>query len=609
MAGANTVQQQIEQLITGQGQPPNYTDYGPLGSGPVYALQYAEFGSGAFISGNLTAIQAIPPDQMKGYSGVYQGSLSAQGNLVAMQLNFGNVKLSDGTVIDSNGNTIPAGSAVPWATGYFRTYWKDPRQCVFGADSAIPAITAVMPASITDLQGNFLYYMDLQLTRVTGSNYFNTLHFINVFNEAFSWVTTSNQYIAALVKAKSQNLAYYNAKSYQDLITQGWATYQTGNALIAAFNNIGFMPVSISTGNFGTANAVAKTLIDLGLGAIGGLTNTLIVNNVNPNDIYNPIYTPIIAQTLGNITNSSDLQTIQEVIKSKVPNMVSPLDYTSISSVSGMPNDSAFADFSAVGADMYQKAPNFNLIYGPNIAKFIGNIQGNVSSNVEALATTTSLIPDSVIKSLESILPVASDDKPITMLNVIGAASGYLNDGMARVNLGLAELYATSYGPTIRTILSDISRYAAEIPLTMAEMMATNNNPNYWSNRLNSRIDDYYNTVAQAAADPAMYTIVNEINSNYLDVCQKLRLEVLNYDKANFTVDVLNSASVGTTNLLGFVSGIPSYGQDSANISSGYMLYGMSSNNVAGQTLQSLLSMTKNIDQFNTVGIATQNLL
>jgi N6-L-threonylcarbamoyladenine synthase len=34
-----------------------------------------------------------------------------------------------------------------------------------------------------------------------------------------------------------------------------------------------------------------------------------------------------------------------------------------------MPNDSAFADFSAVGADMYQKAPNFNLIYGPNIAK------------------------------------------------------------------------------------------------------------------------------------------------------------------------------------------------------------------------------------------------
>ena len=150
------------------------------------------------------------------YSGVYLGSLSSLGNMVAMSLNTGKFKfvntingevitpesyeynqytgLFDAPVWSEETKKQLAGTAPntsPYMTGYFREYFRDPVQCTFGNTSPMPALTGVMPSKFTDMQGNFVYYVDLQLGRLTGSNNFNNNYFINSFNNCLGWVLTT----------------------------------------------------------------------------------------------------------------------------------------------------------------------------------------------------------------------------------------------------------------------------------------------------------------------------------------------------------------------------------------------------------------------------------
>ena len=99
-------------------------------------------------------------------NGVFSGTLSAQGNMIAMMFNTGGPKL------------IPLGSPgpegqeyvmVPWLTGFGREYWRNPSSCTFGSNTAIPALTAVMPSNAL-LQGCLPYYIDLQDRKSTRLN-------------------------------------------------------------------------------------------------------------------------------------------------------------------------------------------------------------------------------------------------------------------------------------------------------------------------------------------------------------------------------------------------------------------------------------------------------
>jgi len=553
-------------------------------------------------------------------SGVYSGSLSAQGNLVAMQLNTGARLAVDSvtglpltptvrTVVNEDGATVtittwPDGSSpkfIPYLTGYFREYWQDPRAMTFGADSAMPALTGVMPAQYTTMPGNFNYYMDLQLIRLTGSNVWDTFHFINVFYQAQGWVYTVNDYLAALQAAETTNFPYYGASNYSSLISQNMGKYKTGKALTQAIKNLGRMVTCIPDGKFGTSNSVAKVMLDAGLGAVGGLSNTLEQAGVNFSDIYNTTYTAIITQTLQAITNPADLVTIQSVMGSTIPNMLNPLDYISIERASGLSNDSEFSTFADMGLDLFEKAPNFSLSTGLELAALIDSVQSDVGTRVEGLASSTNMLTPGLIAALRTYLPQTSSNSPISLINVIGAASGYLNDPMSLVNNGMEQLFATSYGPQIRSVLTEISRADGKFSLSAAEEAEANRNVNYWKDLLTSKKAEYYTLLNKLVSDKTgnIPVIVKQINDNYAYVCQQLYYEFNNYNKANITIDSFPD----NNQIFSFVSALPEFGADPNNIGTDYMLYGMCQDNQAGDTIKSILAQAKNNQLFGEAGI------
>jgi hypothetical protein len=154
---------------------------------------------GGYDGGPGTGVSAFP--SFGPNSGVYLGSLSSLGNMVAMALGTGEYQVkivTAGTTAQGSfevdqllpaktwANLTPAGRAplptaviAPYSVGYIREYWRDPAGTTFGANSAIPALTGVFPdpftnfggvAPITDRPGNFVAYADIQMQRLSGSN-------------------------------------------------------------------------------------------------------------------------------------------------------------------------------------------------------------------------------------------------------------------------------------------------------------------------------------------------------------------------------------------------------------------------------------------------------
>ena len=540
-----------------------------------------------------TVAEPPPPDFSK--SGVYNGSLSAQGNMVAMQLGTGDYKTQTTGLVTE---------IFSYHIGYFKEYLKDPVGDIFGANTAMPALTGVMPEKYTDMPGNAIYYTDVQLSRVSGGNQFDQFYFINAFGSAIGWVTTCNNYLAALKKAENTNLAYYDADSFQTLTTQGFNKYQVGDALTLAFNNISKMAREITSGYFGTANAVAKVMIDLGLGYINNLSANLYSAGVNFDDIGNEIYTPYIVDQLRQITNANDLQTIQEVIGSSIPNIANPLDFTRIDRSAGIPNDSEFDDFAAVGRDFYNRAPTLTLQEGSEIANLINNIQSNVAPSVEALTGGDTLISQEIIDQLREYLPIGANNEPVTILNVIGTASGYQTEKMREVNDGIAQLFATSYGPRIRDTFTEISRLSARLPLSPGDLLRDDTS---WINSLEQTKTEYYALINTIVADttgniPAM---VNQINTNYDDFTSNLYYEIKNYNKANLSL----SSYGDNITVFGFVQSIPGYAVDSANIATDYMLYGLTQNTQPGEVARTVLDTGKNDSFLRGASVAITNVL
>ena len=528
-------------------------------------------------------------------SGVYTGSLSAQGNMVAMQINPGKPKF----VTEAYNLRV-----VPYHSGYFKEYWKDPSETTFGANTQMPALTGVMPDKYPDLPGNAVYYVDLQMSRLSGSNAWENNFFINAFNQALGYTLTSNSYLAALKTAEGTDLAYYGADSYQVLTTQGFNQYQVGNALVLAFRNIGKIAREITSGYFGTANAVAKVMIDLGLGYINNLSVNLYSAGVNFEDIGNEVYTPYITDQLRQITNATDLQTIQEVLESSVPNIANPLDYTRIDRSAGIPNDSEFTDFVAVGQDFYNRAPNLLLTTGAEIADLIDKIQSNVTANVEAVSTANALIRQDLIDSLRVLLPYSPNNSPISILNVIGMSSGYLLQEMQKVNEGVAALYATDYGPQIRSTFSNISRYYAKVPLTTQEQSES---AAWWDTQLEKEKTAYYTLIDTIMADTTgnIPAIVDHINTNYDNFTSNLYAEYRNYNLAN----IASSNFGDVTSTLAFIQSMPGYAADPDNVGTDLLLYGITQSNDGGEIARTVLDQGKNDFFLSNAGVTITGII
>jgi hypothetical protein len=621
-------------------------------------------GGGGYDGGPGTGVGFFPT--IGPNSGVYSGSLSSLGNMVAMALGTGEYQVKILTAgataqgsfevgqtvpITTWANLTPVGRATyptaqlfPYSVGYIREYWQDPAGTTFGANSAIPALTGVFPdpftnfggAPITDRPGNFVAYVDLQMQRLSGSNSWDNAHFMNVFNQALGWVLTSNDYLAALQNAQSNTLSNFGSANYRDFVSQGFDKYQQGLALRKALTNVGTMVQVIPEGFFGTPNAVAKFLVDIGLGSVGGLSDKLYTAGVNFDDIYNPGYVNVITNILNTITNQADLVVIQDVVESTIPKMISPLAYTSIESASGLTNDSAFPNFAAFGRDIFQRAPGLSSLTGISLVALIDSVQTDITANVEAITgnvtvgNSVPLLSQSIIDSLRTYLPLGAGNGPVSILNVIGTGSGYLLDGIRAVNLAISQLYATDYGPRIRDILTEISRFQSAYALTEEEVKAAASftpvpppqtivspagtlttispgGPNYWQTKVEAKKTEYLNLLSAIAADPTgeIPTIVAQINENWLWCCRTLYYEMRNYNKANFTVTSFNDNS----QYLSFVSSLPSYGADPQNIGTDYLLYGICMPNEAGDTVKAVLGQGKTNQILGENGVLVKNII
>jgi len=596
-------------------------------------------------------------------SGVYAGSLSSLGNMVAMSLSEGDyivkivqpgsvggkyydvgetVPLTTWANLKVTGRNPPSAQLAPYSTGYIREYWRDPAGTTFGANSAIPALTGVIPDNltnaigepITDLRGNFVAYVDLQMQRLSGSNTWNTSYFLNVFSQVQSWVLTSNSFLAASLNAEANTLANYGAKNYSDFVTQGFNKYKIGIALRKALGNLGLLISTIPDGHFGTPNAVAKAMIDSGLGYIEDFSAKLLTSGVVYTDIYNPNYTPTISFLLKSITNADDLDIIQQTLKTTMPTMTSPLDYTDIVLASGLTNDSAFASLAEFGKDIFYKAANLQVIEGVELVKLIDNVVDQVTANVDALSGNTTinssppLLSQDIINNLRTYLPLAEGNGPVTMVDVIGTGAGYLIDGIRAVNEAISRLYATDYGPIIRDTLTEISRYVSRYPISQSEVIAAEQfipvppqtvtvsqsgsivrtgGLDYWETKLEQKKTEYLNLLNTIASDQSgeIQAIVTTINNNWTWCCRKLYYEWRNYNRANLTVSPFSETSV----YLAFASALPDLGADTQNIGTDYMLYQLAQPNQAGDTMKALLGQGKTSFLLGESGVANKNVI
>lgn len=594
---------------------------GSCTAGPIDGCTPGSSTDSGFGGGDGTIGGGIPGYfYISGNSGIYSGSLSSQGNMLAMQINPGpflfvetetnNIVANIFTYTGTNSVNIQ-----PYLKGCIREYWRDPTQCTFGSNSAMPAITGVMPAEFSDTPGNFNYYSDLQIFRLFGSNGFNQFYFYNILYNAISWVQNSNSYLAGLKNAENNNLAYYGFNSYDDLVTQGFNKYKNSVAIIKSFENLGLLVETISLGYFGTSNAVAKTMVDRGLGSVGNLSEQLFNAGIIYQQIGNPNFTAQIDAILLSITNPSDLNLIQQVLKTSVPVsfFTSPLAYTSIESTSGLVNDSQFKNLAELGLDIYLRAPGSNFTSGQQVALLLKVIQNESSTTVEQIADANSLLTPEIVASLRSFLPVADDNRPITILDIVGTASGYWSAFMKEVNDGFSQLLATSYGPTLRTMMEDLSRFAAGVPVSQAEVNAAQNytpvpppttstdyegvttviqpgGSGYWATKFYAKADEFFALLNTIVTDPLTATIAKKINDNYYQACKFLSQEVKNYNKANFDITAYGDNS----QVFAFVAGIPELAVDRQNIATDYLLYGVSQNNFNGNLLRTLLAQAKN---------------
>lgn len=515
-------------------------------------------------------------------TGIYAGSLSALGNLVAMSLNdvtpiykviaapiadnknptrfgLGNLNKTkapiykvDQVLSKKQFDALPASMTptvkqVPYNTGFFREYWYNQRQTTFGNDSAIPALTGVIPRGLKNYDnevilgftGNIFYYIDLQIQRLLGEGKFNLDRFVSIFRQAQSWTETSNKYLASL-KNCEKPLRDFKADTLEEYSTQKWNKYKQGKALTQTFRNLGKLGSLIADGElyngvwrgFGTPGWVMKGIIENQLAdqkTSDGVTisDSLIAQNINVSNLYDTDNDQKIKEVLTKVSNSNTIKLIQEVLETNVANMSSLLDYTSLEKVSGKTNDSEFTTLEEVGQDIFENHNTLTIESGPALADLIQGI--NLSPDAQGLeeirGSQGQALDPEIAKQLRKFLPMSPDGGPVSILQIIGMSSGYLKDSLDEINTLIDKLYKGKYGITIRDTLTEISRLKAEFPLTAAEAQAAKS---WIPTPTETSIDEEFDSVEEQELELTIATagtVIINVNSENLGVNQSLKLK------------------------------------------------------------------------------------
>lgn len=519
---------------------------------------------------------------------VYTGSLAAFGAMVAERVSPGYASRYTATYTANSDPMVTYSLSSSSYDGRYRDFWGDPTKATLGANT-IPALTQVVSANVSTkvIEGSMALATEKSINDPLGSNTGVDIYkFIKNFGMMYGYLMNANRYLNATRNAEKKTLGEFNVNSYQEFVAQDWVKYQQGHALREAFKNIGTMTDTIYTGKFGTVGSVVYTLLGRGLASVGNLGLKVTKAHVNVDDINNPMYVEQLTRFLSEITAPSDLEIIQQTIGSTIPNMTSPLDYTSISKSAGMDNDSVFADFAEVGVDLYNKGPYMTVASGADIVNIIDSILSPKYSSVETLHTSTSLLPSAITDRLRNRLPSNPTDSTVTLYDGIGSPTGYYSANLAAVIQGINELDNTAHGPAVRHTLQEI--------VNSTNYFVSASGPVGEGRPLGSL--DPYNALMQTILnDPGMDSIVNKINNNYDHIVMRVDIERNNWAMANIPNTVFNDVSTIDT----FSTSLHGYATESQGLETYQYLMDVADSSQTGSTIESVLAEGKNYKLLN----------
>lgn len=569
-------------------------------------------------------------------SRIYKGSLSSLGSMVAQGLNTADPDIIITTAergfetgqrlsfAEFNNQSMELGDrlrgkAAPVTKGYIRQYWEDPRQITFGSDSEIPALTGVIPNPFTlkdgtrviGFTGSFIYYVDLQLKRFTGGDQWNINHFISVFRLVQTSLTVNNQFLAS-AKNGEKPIENHGGSTMTEVNTRKFNRFKKGTSILSLFRNSGKLVENLTKGEFrdnewigfGSANAVIKSLVDNNFADIiinnQTLADTIEFAGIDYQDIWNPEYTTRFAQILKLITDKTTLKTIQETLKTNVVNIESAFDFTIYEKVAGIKSDDNFKTISTVGKEFGIHHSSITATTGEEIATMIESVVvPNIS--IESISGNGQTVNKRLTKEIRARLVKGEDNGPATMQDVAGVVSGNLLDQMKKINSGIAKIYETGPGQDIKNILQDISLINAKMVVEKARVLEESKkqrspkSPPIVSNlpaleqELDRKKSLYKISVALAANNVALKSIVKEVNDNYLECCRALYREVSNWHLFNFS----EIEPVDQTGQLSFIRDLNSFGEDADNIGTDDLFKGLLQDTEPGHRFAAALGLGK----------------
>ncbi len=377
---------------------------------------------------------------------------------------------------------------IPFSTGSLRQYWYNQSSTNFGANSAIPAITGVAPNPLTEddgtpllgMPGNILYYIDLQMQRLGGRDTFDIDHFITVLNQAITYCQQVNDFLISATNCKKP-LTHFHAKNISEYATQRWDRYLEGTTLIPSMRRLGKIVGYLADGKldngvwigFGSAGSVMKAILQNGLGdqlTDSGTTISSAVQaaKINIDNIYESKNQITLTNILLSVRKKAVLTLVQKVLSTDVKNLTSLADYLNIGLVAGGKNDSSFATMQDIGKDIFLEHNTVNVKDGNAFADMLTKMVAPKGLD-HILGPNGQAVNDELQEAIRRHLPLGPGGGAITILQLLGMSSGYLNEHFAAVNEGITAISKSRYGVQIRDLLTEISRCAMRYVLTSAE--------------------------------------------------------------------------------------------------------------------------------------------